>query len=195
MKIFSGTTLAIIATSLIIVLGVAGYRAVSLFMASPVVAQILKSLAPKIVQTDTQVVIFVNPLIDQSGLGIDQLLDNRSQYLGQPVVVKGAIGEVQEPWGFYITSTDGSSQKILIVTAAEIANQTVKDFSLTGLEYLQVEGTLKEMVQTSEDSLDEVKIENGKYTGQSKKLVIVASKLSPIFLTPDATPSATPATN
>lgn len=181
------STLGVLLVALVIVVGVLGYRLVSLVGASPVLAQIIEGLALRIVQTDTQVLVLDNPLVNEGGVGVDELTDERDKWLGVKVTTKGAVGEVVAPWGFELDATDGSRSDILIITNSEIANQAVEDFNLDGLEYLKVVGTVKELVRSQENSLEEVEIEDGMYEGRNQRLVIVAESIEPIFINPEVT--------
>ena len=183
MKIFGVTSFLVAIAAVFVVLGVMSFRMLTLFAGvSPAIAQVLESLAPKVVQTDTHVIIFDNPLVDQDGMTVEEVQDNKAVLIGKEVVVKGAPDEVDEPWGFWLTDTSRSQDKLFVVTQASIANQNVDEFVFDNHPYVRIKGTIKYLTWTDRDSFDDLKFENGKSVGRSQRLVIVADEITPIVV-------------
>lgn len=173
------SVLVLLVVSFVLVFA-AGWRLLSMIVAaSPAFAQTLENLTPKVLQTQTAVVVFENPLVDEQGLSVKEVNDNKEKLLGQHITVKGAFDRVDKPWGFWLRETSQDRSEIFIVTNDQIANTDVAEFVLAGQKYLRVSGTLKQMIWTYEDSTDERIVKDGSNANNSR-WVIVADQINSI---------------
>lgn len=178
MKTLGFTAVATLVIGVVVVLAVT-FKFTSLFLVVPsALAQAVEALRPKIVQTPTQIVVFENPLIDQEGLSVEEVVDRREELLGKTVTIKGTLGKIDKEWGFWLQDSSGATNQIFIVNNAQLASSTVANFTLDGQKYLRVKGVVKEMVWTDEDS-STVNIDE-EVRGNKKRLVIVGQEISSI---------------
>ena len=182
MKTLGFTALMVVLFSVVLLTLISG-RILSFFVGvSPVFAQVIEDLAPKIVQTDTQIVIFENPLVDEEGLTVDELIDRRQELLGKSVVVKGAVGSLAQPWGFWMEDTSKNENRLFVVNHPRIASQTAANFTLTGQKYLRIRGTVKQMVWTDDDSTRVLTNPDEEDNVHDRRLVLVADEMSSIVV-------------
>lgn len=183
MKIFGPATFFVALFSVLLLVVVTGIKALSLVAnVSPVVAQVVEDLTPKIVQTPTRVIIFENPLVDQEGLSVSEVLDRRQELVGKEVTIKGRQGKGDREWGFWLTDTGETQREIFVINNNRIVSQNIAEFTLSGQTYLRVKGTIKEMIWTDEDSTIDVNNPDGISGRQESRLVIVPSEISSIVL-------------
>jgi hypothetical protein len=127
-------------------------------------------------------VVFENPLVDEEGLSVDEVIDRRDELLGKNIVVKGALGKIEKPWGFSIEDTSRRQDELFVVNHPRVASQTASNFTIAGQKFLRVKGTLKEMIWTDEDSTRALTVPDENTRRSDRRLVIVADEMSSIVV-------------
>ena len=145
-------------------------------------SQLPLQVTPKIVETDTQVVIFQDPLIDQPGSTVKEIVDNQDNLLGKEVIVKGEVRQTEKDWGFWIEDTGTRRHRVFITTNSALVQPNLVNFVTTGFKYVKIKGTVKEMLWTKEATLEEASASSDIAISQSSRLVIIPTEI--VQLTP-----------
>lgn len=152
----------------------------SLSNPSPVSSSTVPEEPPKIEESEKQVVIFENPLINEPGLAVKELTDKKDEYKGKAVEVKGAVGSRDGDWGFWLNETNGDRKQVFILTHPSLASQTASQFSLIGQKYVRVRGVLKDVVWTRESTVEEATLGAQAAFSPPQRLSIIADEIIPI---------------
>jgi DNA/RNA endonuclease YhcR with UshA esterase domain len=150
--------------------------------ASRQASQLPVQVTPKVVETDTQVVIFQDPLIDQPGNTVKEITENQRELLGKEVIVKGEVKQTEKDWGFWIEDTGTRRHRIFITTNSALVQPNLVNFATTGFKYIKIKGTVKEMLWTKEATLEEASNSSDIAVSQTSRLVVIPTEI--VQLTP-----------
>jgi hypothetical protein len=174
--------LAITIVSILFVVWLGNRAFSSLRNPSPVISSTLPANPPKIVDTGKQIVIFENPLINEPGLSVSELLKRTDELKGRAVEVKGIIRNRDGDWGFWLNETNGERQQVFILTHPSLTKDEVSSYSIVGKRYIRVRGVLKDVIWTNEESVEDATTSAQAVFSPPQRLSIIPDEIIEINL-------------
>lgn len=158
-----------------------GNRTVTSFTRpTPVSSSTLPEKPPKIIDTGKQIVIFQNPIINEPGLSVEEVMNKADELKGQAVEVKGQIGSRDGDWGFWLNETNGERDSVFILTHPSLATDNITPIGLLDKKYVRVRGVLKDVTWTQQSTLSDANSPDQPVFSTPQRLSIVVTEIIPI---------------